>query len=140
LRWLDPPPSAAFAQARDLLRSLEALDAHGRITEHGRAIANLGTHPRLAHMIVRSIELGRTQLALEIAALLGERDILRGTEGHGTTRDVDLRLRVEALREGRQLPPGLRVDPAARQRVIRTIEQLARQLRAQPDAAGADID
>ena len=53
LRWLDPPPSATFSQARDLLRSLDALDAEGRITAHGRALARLGTHPRLAHMIVR---------------------------------------------------------------------------------------
>ncbi len=136
LRWLDPPPSAAFAQARDLLRSLEALDAHGRITAHGRAMAALGTHPRLAHMIVRSTEWGNTQLALEIAALLGERDVLRGSEARGTTRDIDLRLRIEALHDRRQLPPGLSIDPAARQRVLRTTEQLARQLRTRSSDGG----
>ena len=53
LRWLDPPPAAAFAQARELLRELDALDAAGRITEHGRAHGRLGTHPRLAHMLAR---------------------------------------------------------------------------------------
>jgi ATP-dependent helicase HrpB len=141
LQWLDPPPSAAFAQARDLLRSLEAIDSQERITPHGRAIVQLGTHPRLAHMIVRAGDLGRIRLALEIAALLGERDILRASESaRGVPRDIDLRLRVEALRDRRQLPPGLSVDQGARQRVLRSIEQLAQQLRTKTDETQVDID
>ena len=39
LRWLDPPPAPAYAQARDLLRRLGALDG-GKITawrQHGLA-------------------------------------------------------------------------------------------------------
>jgi ATP-dependent helicase HrpB len=129
LRWLDPPPGAAFAQARDLLRSLEAIDGHGRITEHGRALTKLGTHPRLAHMIVRAVDLQMSQLALEIAALLAERDVLRGAETRGATRDIDLRLRVEILRDRRRLPREVAIDTGARQRVLRTIEQLKNQLR-----------
>ena len=39
LRWLDTPPAAAFAQARELLLLLGAIDDHGRITEHGGAMA-----------------------------------------------------------------------------------------------------
>src|SRR5690606_17855177 len=35
LRWLDPPPRAGIAQARELLRDLGALDAEGRITSTG---------------------------------------------------------------------------------------------------------
>ncbi len=139
LQWLDPPPNSAFAQARDLLRSLDALDPQGRITDHGRRAAQLGTHPRLAHMIVRSIEHGKLRLALEIAALLSERDILR-SDGRGTVRDVDLRLRIDALRDRRRLPAGLTVDQGARQRVVRTIEQLARQVRAPRDDGGDDVD
>jgi ATP-dependent helicase HrpB len=141
LQWIDPPPGAAFAQARDLLRSLEAIDAEGRITAHGRAIVQLGTHPRLAHMIVRARDLGKTKLALEIAALLGERDILRAYDAtRGNPRDIDLRLRVEALRDRRHLAPGLAVDQNARQRVLRSVEQLARQLRAQANETNVDID
>jgi ATP-dependent helicase HrpB len=119
LRWLDPPPAAPFNQARDLLRSLEALDEAGRITAHGRQLARLGAHPRLAHMIVRGSELGHRRLALEIAALLGERDVLRGT----AAQDVDLRLRVEALRG----PASASIDAATRQRVQRTLQQLSQQ-------------
>jgi ATP-dependent helicase HrpB len=95
LSWLDPPPAAAYAQARGLLAGLGAIAADGTITGHGRAMAGLGMHPRLAHMVLRSKEMGLGALACDIAALLGERDILTGQPGG---RDSDLRLRVEALR------------------------------------------
>jgi ATP-dependent helicase HrpB len=94
LRWLDPPPPAHFAQARDLLTRLGALDGQSRITAHGRAMADLGMHPRLAHMVLAARGLGLGALACDLAALLGERDALRGA------RDADLRLRVEMLRSG----------------------------------------
>jgi ATP-dependent helicase HrpB len=141
LRWLDAPPAATFAQARDLLRSLEAIDAQGRITTHGRALARLGTHPRLAHMIVRGAELGLQRLALEIAAVLGERDLLRWS---GNRRDADLRLRIEALRRGRVDDPHVatdaRVDGGARQRALRSMEILERQAPSQPGGNTADSD
>ena len=138
LRWLDPPPAATFAQARDLLRSLEAIDAQGRITQHGRALARLGTHPRLAHMIVRGAELRLQRLALEIAAVLGERDLLRWSANR---RDADLRLRIEALRRGRVDDPHVaaevRVDGGARQRALRSVQVLERQVEARASQSGA---
>jgi ATP-dependent helicase HrpB len=144
LRWLDPPPSATFSQARDLLRSLDAVDGEGRITAHGRALARLGTHPRLAHMIVRGAELGLQRLALEIAAVLGERDLLRWSAGR---RDADLRLRIEALRRGRVDDPHLaadvRVDGGARHHALRSVDVLERQLEAgttKTRAAETDAD
>ncbi|OPA79484.1 ATP-dependent helicase HrpB, partial [Paenibacillus selenitireducens] len=51
LRWLDAPPAPAVAQARELLRQLGALDARGAVTAHGRSLAALPLHPRLAHML-----------------------------------------------------------------------------------------
>ena len=42
LSWLDPPPPAAFNQARMLLTRLGALDNPGRITGHGRQLSGLG--------------------------------------------------------------------------------------------------
>lgn len=125
LRWLDPPPSATFSQARDLLRSLDAIASDGRVTQHGRALARMSTHPRLAHMIVRGTELGLQTTSLQIAAVLGERDLLRT---HGQDRNVDLRFRVEALRGERSLPAGVSIDQGARQRALRSIDLLARQL------------
>jgi ATP-dependent helicase HrpB len=125
LRWLDPPPSATFAQARDLLRSLDAIAADGRVTAHGRTLARMATHPRLAHMIVRGAELGLQSTALQIAAVLGERDLLRT---QGPDRNVDLRFRVESLRGERSLPGGVYVDAGAKQRALRSIDLLAKQL------------
>lgn len=116
LRWLDPPPAAALAQARELLAQLGALDAGGALTPHGRRMAAFGTHPRLAHMLLRGEELGLGGLACETAALLEERDLFRG---EGELPDADLRLRLEALRGGRGGPShrGRRVDPGTLRRV-----------------------
>ena len=50
LSFLDPPPAGTVKAARALLRDLDALDGEGRITETGRRMARLGTHPRLARM------------------------------------------------------------------------------------------
>ncbi len=111
LRWLDPPPAAPLAQARDLLRQLDAIDTAARITAHGRALATVGTHPRLAHMLVKSRALSAPRLASDLAAILSERDILRASAG---SRDADLRLRVSALRgEVHSLPAGIDVDHRA---------------------------
>ncbi|HEY4366531.1 MAG TPA: ATP-dependent helicase HrpB [Steroidobacteraceae bacterium] len=132
LRWLDPPPTATFSQARTLLKALDALDDNGRINEHGRALSRLGTHPRLAHMIVRGSELGMTRLAAQIAALLGERDLLRTSHNN---RDIDLRLRLDALQGKPSLSADMSIDSGARQRVLRSAELLERQLQTR---AGRD--
>ena len=93
LRWLDPPPAALLHSARDLLARLGALDARGRITGHGREMARLAVHPRLAHMLLCARELGAVALAADLAALLAERDLLRSGG-----RDADIRTRLDILR------------------------------------------
>ncbi len=90
LRWLDPPPAAAVAEARTRLTALEALDGDGRITPHGKALAKLPLSPRIAHMLVRAAEMGLAQTAADIAVLLGE----RGIGG----QDTDLTLRLQRWR------------------------------------------
>lgn len=114
LAWLDPPPSAAYSQAKELLKQLGALDAAGAITTHGRRMAELGMTPRLAHMVLEALPLGYGGLACDLAALLNERDMLRSAAG---IPDADLRLRVEALVYPEGLPSGYTVDPSVRQRV-----------------------
>ncbi len=111
LRWLDPPSAGAFAQARELLRELGALEATGRITAHGLDLAALGTHPRLAHMLVMSRRNNLGALASDLAALLEERDIVVGPLAE---RDPDIRTRLELLRGGRG---SAGIDRAALERV-----------------------
>ncbi len=75
LAFLDPPPRAAFSEARTLLTSLGALDEDGRITEEGRAISRLALSPRLARMVVDAAREGAAGLAAEIAVALTERGL-----------------------------------------------------------------
>ena len=86
--FLTEPPAGPLAEARALLEGLGALDA-GRITAHGRALAALPLHPRLAHMLMVA-----GPGAAMLAALLEERDPLRGAP-------PDLGLRIKALADVR---------------------------------------
>jgi ATP-dependent helicase HrpB len=87
LRWLDPPPASAVAEARSRLTALGAIDADGRPTPHGRAMAALPLPPRLAHMLIAAGERGWGATAAEVAVLLSERGL------GGSDADLDLRLR-----------------------------------------------
>lgn len=93
LAWLDPPPAAALAQAVELLRQLDAVDAEGRITAHGRRLLELPVHPRLAHMVAESTARNEGWLGCLLAALLSERDLLSGDAG----RQADVGLRLQRL-------------------------------------------
>ena len=132
LRWLDPPPAAQLESARELLARLGALDAQGRISAHGREMARLALHPRLAHMLLRARALELVPLAAELAALLSERDLLRGEQG---ARDADIRTRLELLR-GEGAYAGL--DRAGLERARRAARDLARQVGGAAARAGTD--
>ena len=85
LRWLDLPPAAAVQQARKLLMSVDALDAHGHITSHGTMLANLPLPPNLAHMVALAAQSGQAEDAAMLAVLLQE----RGLGGQG--EDIETR-------------------------------------------------
>ena len=89
LAFLDPPPAAAFAEARALLGRLEALTGDGLLTDHGRALAEFPLAPRLAHMVLKAAGTGQAPRAARIAALLSERNL--------GGRDADLRHRLDVL-------------------------------------------
>ena len=93
LAFLDPPPRGALAEARALLVSIGAIDAEGRITDEGRAIARLALPPRLARMVGRRGARGEARTACEVAVVLTE----RGLGGDA----VDLTARLEAFRRDR---------------------------------------
>jgi ATP-dependent helicase HrpB len=128
LAWLDPPPAAALAGARALLRQLGALDAAGRPTPHGRRMAQLGTHPRIAHLLLSAVERGVAATAATIAAIIEERDALRSSGG---TPDADLLLRLELVDQAGDPPPvfhGYPVDRGALYRIRETARAWRRSL------------
>ncbi|MES2522703.1 MAG: ATP-dependent helicase HrpB [Gemmatimonadota bacterium] len=145
LRWLDVPRAGPFAQARELLALLGALDAQGRVTPHGRRMAALPLSPRLAHLLLVARERGRGMLGAEIAALLEERDIMRRSyAGPGAAAGAgdppsDLTLRVEALRQrGSVGEAGANIDRDAVPRVRQVASELQRRFAAPTRAAGGE--
>ena len=127
LAFLTPPPAGALAEARALLEGLGALEG-GRITAHGRAMADLPVHPRLAHMLLVA-----GSGAAMLAALVSDRDPVRGAppdlnlrlQALGNPRgyedrhpwplhrDTAERIRVEARRLARLAPAGAALSPGA---------------------------
>ena len=119
LPFLTPPHPGVLAEARTLLSDLGALDAGGRITDHGKRLAALPLHPRLGHMLAVA-----GPAAAPLAALLAERDPLRGDP-------PDLLARLKAL----DRPP-----PQAHRPTIDRIRDEARRLaRAVPSGTSADL-
>ena len=93
LAFLDPPPPPALAEARALLRELDAIGADGRITPAGRHMRRLPLPPRLARMMIDMAKRGAAGQAAEIALVLTE----RGLGGN----DVDLAHRLDHMRRDR---------------------------------------
>ena len=126
LSFPDPPPAGALAAGASLLTELGALD-DGRITALGRRMASLGSHPRLAAMMLTADGPAQQALAAELAALLEERDPMRGREP-----PVDIRLRLDGLATG-----SADIDRNAASRIRRQAAQYRKRLRV-PDAADGD--
>lgn len=105
LRFPDTPPAGGIAAARELLVQLGAVNEEGHPTELGRRMASLGTHPRLAAMMVAARNPPEAALAADLAALLEERDPLRPRMGGRSggpppVPPADLSLRLELIAGG----------------------------------------
>jgi ATP-dependent helicase HrpB len=87
--FLTAPNPGAMAEAKALLEGLGALEG-GRITAHGRSLAALPLHPRLAHMLAVA-----GPAAAVLAALMAERDPLKDAP-------PDLALRIAAVTDTRR--------------------------------------
>ncbi|MFE7856402.1 ATP-dependent RNA helicase [Streptomyces sp. NPDC057403] len=64
LALLDPPPGGAMAAARAVLTAVGAVDADGRATRRGAALARLGLHPRLGRALLDTSGRGAEAVAL----------------------------------------------------------------------------
>ncbi|WP_162405956.1 ATP-dependent helicase HrpB [Pseudoxanthomonas jiangsuensis] len=116
LRFVDPPPPGALAAARELLQRLGALSAGGGITALGRRMLGLGTHPRLAALLLAARDPRGQALAADLAALIEARDPLRSRSDALAERWRAL----AAFRGGRMPHDGSRsalaaIDAAAKQ-------------------------
>ncbi len=92
MSFLDMPPHRTLEEAGRLLEQLGALDAEGRMTIVGGMMATLPLHPRLARMVVDAGP--DAALACIVAALLDDRDVLRG---HPNDLPADLAVRVRLV-------------------------------------------
>ena len=126
LPWLAPPPALSLTHARELLQELDALDAKGAITPHGRALAALPCHPRVAQMLLKADTPERKALAADLAALLEEKDPL-------DTPEAGVYLRLKALRDARQSRREGRWN-----RICRIAEQYRKMVRVPEDNADPD--
>lgn len=95
LPWLTPPPPGHLADARRLLTMLGALDEDGAITGHGRRMAALPCHPRIAGMLATAADDRLRALAADIAAILEEKDPV------DDETDADIGTRIDLLRHQR---------------------------------------
>ena len=123
LAFQDRPPAGALAAARALLKDLGALDAEDRITGTGREMARIGAHPRLAAMMLAAGSPGQAAMAADLAALLEERDPLRGQDA------ADISTRLAAISHG---DPN--ADRGALHRIRQTSDQYRRRMRVPRDA------
>lgn len=122
LSWITLPPPAHVAKAIQLLQLLNALDEQEKITPHGRKLAALPCHPRIAQMLVCAQTTALKALAADIAALLEERDPLAGTEN-----SADLSLRIATLRKHR------RENKGGWERIIQSAEQYRKLAKVEED-------
>ncbi|GAB3003308.1 ATP-dependent helicase HrpB [Arenimonas maotaiensis] len=131
LPFVDAPPSGALQAGRDLLQSLGALDDSGRITPLGKRMLGLGTHPRLAAMLLAVHDEQEKALACDLAALIEARDPLLGA------RRDDWQARWQALADfrARRSVPG--ANAAALKQLDLTAAQWRRRVRceAKPPAS-----
>ncbi len=135
LRFVDAPPPGTLAASRELLRRLGALSdadetsADAAITAQGRRMLALGTHPRLAAMLLAPKHPGERALACDLAALIEARDPLR-------SRSDALAERWQALAAFRRG----RVEVDASRTALAAIDQAAKQWRRRLQLDGTAPD
>lgn len=73
LPWLTPLPHSSVLSAHELLFNLGAIKEDGSITPHGKRMASMPCHPRIANMLLSARDDEERSLASDIAALLEEK-------------------------------------------------------------------
>jgi len=128
LQWMDLPPISAIEQAKTLLQQLSAIDEQGNITAHGRDMLRLGTHPRLAHMMLAAVKLDQAYHACLIASLLTEKDIFQAARSDkNSDKSADIHDRINILMHARSNHHG--IDNQQCKRIIQTADDFFRRVK-----------
>ncbi len=93
--WLTAPSTTAAQEAVHILQRLGALDQNGLITERGKALVDIGTHPRLGSLCLEAQKFGVSPVAAAIVAVLEERPSTRTS-----THTANIQPLVESLLDG----------------------------------------
>ncbi len=131
--WFEAPSPAALSEAARLLRALGATDGTG-VTSTGRALARLPLHPRLGRLVLAGAVRGVAPECALLAALLSDRDPLRGRVRHRASSRSDLLDRLEDL----QAAAGARQIFQARDQILDLVRR-ATPADASQTAAGTTI-
>ncbi len=70
LRFVDPLPEHAYNRALKFLQQMQAVDAHGLITEHGRRLFPLPLDPQFAHLITAMPDDDSRSAMIDLASAL----------------------------------------------------------------------
>jgi len=127
MQWMDLPPIGATEQAKALLQQLSAIDARGNITTHGRDMLRLGTHPRLAHMMLAALKLHQAYHACLIASILTEKDIFQAHANKSADKSADIHDRISVLVHARSNQHG--IDSQQCKRIIQTADDFFRRVK-----------
>jgi len=127
LVWPDPPRQGQIKQARQILHELEAIDEKLAITPLGKKLAEFPLHPRLALMLVRGQEQGLSKLACRLAAILNNRDPMKGEAGRQNT-DIEERLHLLEFfeKEGARAVLAKSGEPSTCRRILQEASQYHR--------------
>ena len=137
LQWMDVPPEKSVKQATELLRKLCAIDESGKINDHGRALLNLGSHPRLAHMIISAIKHNQAYHACLIASILSEKDLFYSQKD----KTLDIIDRINVLNEFKTLNKlHHNIDKQQCQKIIKTADDFYRRIQGGVNALNNMID
>lgn len=141
--WFDAPEAQALQRADALLRRLGAVDTEGRVTAVGTEMLRLPVHPRLGRALIEARRRRCVRPVASLAAMLGERDILRRPGPGEAALPIDVLDRLERLARAEEGGFGdaacraLGVDRAAARAVARARDQL---MRGRRDEERWDVD
>ncbi|MCC6806795.1 MAG: ATP-dependent helicase HrpB [Deltaproteobacteria bacterium] len=134
-----PLPQAIDAGER-LLERLGAVDAGGTLTEIGKRMAKVPAHPRLARLLIEGEARGVTSEAATLAAMLSEREVLRGAADSRSAHESDPLVWLDAFQRAERenfssrIVQAIGLDVGAVRAVKRQRDQLAKSFK---DAAPA---